>query len=551
MANFDFLKTKTEYSAFAAAAIEAERVYKTFPAMCAVGCRKALELAVKWVYAADNTMEMPYRDNLQSLIHEPSFKEALPYDTWKKFPFLIKLGNLSVHTNHSVTASNAIMALRVLFEFVEWIDYCYGADYTERHFDERKIPAEKVVIDEKKIKERDSLLKENEKEKERLYAKIRELSAQLTAEKEKNRQNRTFMPDDPTEYETRKNYIDINLGFVGWVLSGPSKNVWEEYPVENMGGVPGKNGFVYGDRFRAGTDRHGPWLAFMEQRLKAAKPLLSERGVLFISIDDNEQARLKILCDGIFGEENCAGTMIHQRAKGGGQAKHLVRGHDYILVYAADLSRADLSRRKVVQKKTVLVNGERCVKNDDFLRKSFGKYGKDSDRRCFYEEIETYKGAAKKREVDAKLAAGEYFLEQAEQDGGLHRVCRYENLSQSRSKLYSIVKILSEEGKKDLEALGITGFEYPKPVELVKFLVDAASKKDSLVLDFFAGSGTTGQAVMRLNREDGGRRRFILCTSGENGICRNITRKRLARAAQAEGGGTGTTRFFTLEPAQS
>ena len=80
MANFDFLKTKTEYSAFAAAAIEAERVYKTSPAMCAVGCRKALELAVKWVYAADNTMEMPYRDNLQSLIHEPSFKEALPYD---------------------------------------------------------------------------------------------------------------------------------------------------------------------------------------------------------------------------------------------------------------------------------------------------------------------------------------------------------------------------------------------------------------------------------------------------------------------------------------
>ena len=251
------------------------------------------------------------------------------------------------------------------------------------------------------------------------------------------------------------------------------------------------------------------------------------------------------------GEENFIGTLIHQRAKGGGQAKHLVRGHDYILVYAADPSRADLSRRKVVQKKTVLVNGERCVKNDDFLRKSFGKYGKDSDRRCFYEEIETYKGAAKKREVDAKLAAGEYFLEQAEQDGGLHRVCRYENLSQSRSKLYSIVKILSEEGKKDLEALGITGFEYPKPVELVKFLVDAASKKDSLVLDFFAGSGTTGQAVMRLNREDGGRRRFILCTSGENGICRNITRERLARAAQAEGGGTGTTRFFTLEPAQS
>lgn len=309
----------------------------------------------------------------------------------------------------------------------------------------------------------------------------------------------------------------------------------------------GKNGFVYGDRFRAGTDRHGPWLAFMEQRLKAAKPLLSERGVLFISIDDNEQARLKILCDGIFGEENFIGTIIHQRAKGGGQAKHLVRGHDYILVYAADLSRADLSRRKVVQKKTVLVNGERCVKNDDFLRKSFGKYGKDSDRRCFYEEIEEYKGAAKKQETDRKLASGEYFLEETE--SGMHKVCRYEKISESRSKLYSIIKILSEEGKKDLEKLGITGFDYPKPVELVKFLVEAASKRDSVILDFFAGSGTTGHAVLRLNAEDGGRRSFILCTNNENNICRKITRERIKRAMQAEQYG-GNLKFFTLENTQ-
>ncbi len=174
-------------------------MYKTSPAMCAVGCRKALELAVKWVYAADN-IEMPYRDNLQSLIHAPSFKEALPYDTWKKFPFLIKLGNLSVHTNHSVTASNAVMALRVLFEFIEWIDYCYGADYEERCFDEKQIPTETVVLDEKKIKEQDCLLQENEKEKQRLYAKIRELSAQLTAEKEKE-------PAEPHVYARRPDGI--------------------------------------------------------------------------------------------------------------------------------------------------------------------------------------------------------------------------------------------------------------------------------------------------------------------------------------------------------
>ena len=77
MSNFSFLQTKPEYTLFANACIEAEKIYATAPALCAVGCRKALELAIKWVYAADNTMQMPYKDNLQSLLHEPSFRYAL------------------------------------------------------------------------------------------------------------------------------------------------------------------------------------------------------------------------------------------------------------------------------------------------------------------------------------------------------------------------------------------------------------------------------------------------------------------------------------------
>ena len=84
--NFSFLTTQTEYALFSPAAVEAEKVYRSSPAMCAVGCRKALELAVKWVYAADNTMQMPYKDNLQSLIHEPTFRFALDANTWGKCP---------------------------------------------------------------------------------------------------------------------------------------------------------------------------------------------------------------------------------------------------------------------------------------------------------------------------------------------------------------------------------------------------------------------------------------------------------------------------------
>ena len=131
MTNFEFLSDISEYALFSKAAIEAEKVFSTSPAMCAVGCRKALELAVKWVYSADNTIKMPYKDNLQSLIHETSFRFAVDTNTWNKLPFIIKLGNLAVHTEKSVSSSDALMSLEGLFEFIEWIDYCYGADYEE------------------------------------------------------------------------------------------------------------------------------------------------------------------------------------------------------------------------------------------------------------------------------------------------------------------------------------------------------------------------------------------------------------------------------------
>ena len=196
MSNFEFLKSKKEYALFAAAAIEAEKIYASAPAMCAVGCRKALELAVKWVYSADNTMQMPYKDNLQALIHEPSFRFAVDYNTWGKLPFIIKLGNLAVHTERSVQASDALASLHSLFEFILWIDYCYGADYEERKFDEAKIPTERYVVDTKKIKEQESLLGEKDAEIELLRKQIEQMSAELTAAKVQHQQERDFPPEE-------------------------------------------------------------------------------------------------------------------------------------------------------------------------------------------------------------------------------------------------------------------------------------------------------------------------------------------------------------------
>lgn len=123
MTNFSFLETKPAYSLFAPACMEAEKIYSSAPAMCAVGCRKALELAVKWVYATDKSMKMPYNDNLQSLIHEPTFRFAVDSDTWGKFPFIIKLGNLAVHTERSVQPSDVLLFERVRKELRELIHF--------------------------------------------------------------------------------------------------------------------------------------------------------------------------------------------------------------------------------------------------------------------------------------------------------------------------------------------------------------------------------------------------------------------------------------------
>ena len=272
MTNFEFLASIPEYALFSGATIEAEKVYSTSPAMCAVGCRKALELAVKWVYSADRTITMPYKDNLQSLIHEPSFRFALDSQTWGKLPFIIRLGNLAVHTERAVNPADALLSLESLFEFIEWVDYCYGSDYEERHFDAALIPTEKVVIDTKKIKEQESLIEQQESEIKALQAKIAAMSATLTAEKEEKQESRNFEPTDISEFKTRKIYIDVDLKSMGWKFDGTDADVWEEYPVTGMPNATG-DGFV--DYVLFGKD--GLPLAVIEAKRSSKDPNIGRK----------------------------------------------------------------------------------------------------------------------------------------------------------------------------------------------------------------------------------------------------------------------------------
>lgn len=286
--------------------------------------------------------------------------------------------------------------------------------------------------------------------------------------------------------------------------------------------------FIYNDDLVDNIDeyRHSKWLSFMKRRLSTVKLLLKQTGVIFLSIDDNEFAQLKILCDEIFGEENNISNFAVIRAEGGGLAKQVIKGHDYALAYAKNINCfRPLAKEKDIRGKKINRGGIEYWIQEDWLRKEFGKYGN-----CHYEEIVKYKGEKVKTEIDEGLKTGKYIL--LPKNNGMNIVGKLRRLDEDSSKFYSVLKHLNRNGVNELKKFDLPiPFDYPKPVSLIKELVKGATfftkNQNPIILDFFAGSGTTGQAVLELNNEDGGNRSFILCTNNDNGICEEITYNRL------------------------
>ena len=180
---------------------------------------------------------------------------------------------MAVHTERSVQASDALAALQGLFEFIQWLDYCYGSDYEERQFEEAKIPTERVVVDTKKIKEQESLLGEKDAEIEALRKKIEQMADQITASKDQHQQDRTFVAADLSEFKTRKIYIDVDMKQMGWKFTGADADVQEEYEVEGMAGVVGQLGYV--DYVLFGKD--GLPLAVVEAKRTSKDPNIGRK----------------------------------------------------------------------------------------------------------------------------------------------------------------------------------------------------------------------------------------------------------------------------------
>ncbi len=264
--NFDFLKDKPEFESFADSAIEAEKSLIVSPATCAILTRRALELAVRWVYSFDEDLTIPYQDNLSSLIHEPTFLQILEPKLFPLLKYIVKLGNTAVHTNNIIKRDEAVLALRNLFEFIDWIDYCYGKEYKNKEFDESLL----VESKEKRVRPQElqdlyERLSAKDKKLEELRKENEELRKIMTENRIAAYKHYDFEVDKISEAETRKRYIDVELKLAGWRIDSDCIKEVEVRGMPNATGIGYVDYVLYGD--------NGKPLAVVEAKKTSADPI--------------------------------------------------------------------------------------------------------------------------------------------------------------------------------------------------------------------------------------------------------------------------------------
>lgn len=345
-----------------------------------------------------------------------------------------------------------------------------------------------------------------------------------------------------------------------------------------------KDGFNYSDQLVDGNDgfRHSKWLSFIYERLSLAKLLLKDTGIIFISVDENEFAQLKLICDEVFSE-NCFVENFIWNKRVPKNDKGVGNIHEYILCYTVrpeykyklmsqkegikdiqDLISADRAAHKSVS--DAEADLRKLYKDKDYPRAITLYNNIDNNYRIFgkinmswpngntfgprYDVIHPITGKPVKVPdrgwrwskttfeqsvdyehpqylADGSVICGKIWFSQ--KDTMQPSTINYLD-DVSRMLLRSIISLKSDGGmviENIFDRKSV--FAYPKPVSLIQTLIDAVTynNKDAIILDFFAGSGTTAQAVLELNKEDGGNRHFILCTNNENDICENVTYPRI------------------------
>lgn len=331
-------------------------------------------------------------------------------------------------------------------------------------------------------------------------------------------------------------------------------------------------GFIYNDKRVDINDgyRHSKWLNFMEKRLKLCKSILSDKGAVFVSIGEDEQANLKLLMDKIFLENNCIGTIARLTKRGGNKGDFLKPKKDYILCYFNDIKAVNKdefgqnAQGKKIKWITEIFNDSirkyfrgdipyreklETRKNQRYYIEApdgsliipkgniFPKIKKDAEQIIPEGEDDKCWTWSRERYLKEKINNRFIFLE-SNQSPFLDQNCNkskwtvykkvFEEEYENKKELLIdfIEDFENSKGTADLDQMNIK-FTFPKPVSLLKYLINISAHENATILDFFAGSGTTGQAVLELNKQDGGNRKFILCTNNENQICEDVTYPRI------------------------
>jgi adenine-specific DNA-methyltransferase len=285
--------------------------------------------------------------------------------------------------------------------------------------------------------------------------------------------------------------------------------------------------------------RHSKWLSFMGKRLKLAKGLLKDTGVIFVSIDDNEVAQLKLLMDspGLFGETNFVDYITWEKkssAKGVPPKNMIVNVHEYIIAYQKSNKFSFIGEPRDPKDFKNPDNDPRGPWRNTNIKSTV------KDESQSFTIIDPKTGnkfrdtwAYSKEEIN-RLIRDEYLIFPKNKNGQVRKKEFYNEFKNANIPIKSAWGVFDNQKNTEMvkEILGKTLFLNPKPLELILYVLKTITKKNAIILDFMAGSGTTGHAVLALNKEDGGNRKFILCTNDENRICTDVCYPRVKKVIE-------------------
>lgn len=303
MSNFSFFQHVPQMKSFTDIAVAAETILSIDPAACVLNCRRAMEAAVKWMYAVDGSLVMPWDDKLVTLINTEEFRGIVDDQLIFRLDFIRRMGNNAAHGGKVITREQAVLCLQNLFVFFDFLAYCYGENYTEHTFNpsllaEQSAQPTPPAVDEDAARKLDALIKENAALKE-----------QLTQRREEQHQTYVPKPLEISEYKTRKLYIDAMLQDAGWV---EGKNWLNEV---KLPGMPNKSETGYADYVLYGDD--GKALAIVEAKRSCVDPAVGrQQAKLYADIIEKQQGRRPVIFltngfetkidDGQYPERKCA-----------------------------------------------------------------------------------------------------------------------------------------------------------------------------------------------------------------------------------------------------